>query len=746
MEGVNKGLTRRGFLRAAATGVAGAGVLSVGITGCAPSSAPEKTAGGEKGGTSGKEAKSPASLNPQDYDYRNNSGSLATVLSGIKIGQMELTNRMVKSAAGSDTQKNPSEMVAYYANFAKGGIDLIWVEDCVDLYEHYSNPRKAKRDEIPFKDIVDSIHSEGAYAGYQLSCMGYGFSGTQKTASGGFDSAVAADLTLEEIISLQADFISAAKYLQDTGFDAVEINAAGNNLGQSFFSRMRNKRDDNYGPQSIENRARFVSEIVKGIKETCGSGFAVQVLINAIEENDTNLGDDSLMTTVEENIQICKLLEEAGMDSLHARLGPLGMHVCQFASDLYFTGYGIDGTTGYGNQFDFSRHWQGKLLATHSGCGMMLDVAKEFKDALTIPVGTVTFMDPAPAPDLFENALKDGKADFYLMNRPLTVDPEYPNKLKEGKLDEIAPCTRCMHCHFDYDKEGKIYEHCRVNATTQRAFREQMPEGFDLVPAEAEKKVMVVGAGPAGMEAARIAAQRGHKVTLYEKKSSVGGLLSFAAAVKGPHENLDSLRTYLEKQLELSGVNLVTDQEVDLDFVKGEAPDVVVLAAGGQRDSLGLTETSGTKIVPLDGVMNQDIGENIVVVGSNAQAVDAVLYLLASGKKVTIVTPDAMKDFDKGQSNWVKTFVKPMIFARGCRVWPNAKISQIEDGSVVINGETGVDITIPCDTIVEAMDMLPNMSIMDSLTDVEAYAVGDCSEPWNIADAITTANLIARKI
>ena len=157
-------------------------------------------------------------------------------------------------------------------------------------------------------------------------------------------------------------------------------------------------------------------------------------------------------------------------------------------------------------------------------------------------------MDPAHAPDLFEAALAEGKVDFLLMNRPLTVDPQYANKLKEGRIDEIAPCTRCLHCHFDYDEEGNTYEHCRVNACTQRAFRDDMPEGFDLPPVGTVKNVMVVGGGPAGMEAARIAALRGHNVTLYEKSGAVGGLLDFASTVKGPHENLSDLRSYLARQ------------------------------------------------------------------------------------------------------------------------------------------------------------------------------------------------------
>ena len=653
---------------------------------------------------------------------------------------------MVKSAAGSDTQGNEDEIVAYYRSFAQGGIDLVWMEDCADKYEHFPNARAQSMDKVPFERIADAIHEEGAYVGYQISCMGIAFSGTQKDSSGQFASAVAGDLTREEIGLVVADTVSAAKTLKDKGFDAVEINAAGNNLGQSFFSRMRNHRDDEYGPQSFENRARLVCEMIQGIKEACGSDFAVQVLINGIEENDQALGDSSLMTTVEENLEIAKMLEAAGADSLHVRLGPLGMHVCQFASDLYFTGYGIDGTTAYGTQFDFSRHWQGKLISEYSGCGMMLDVAREFKDAVSIPVGTVTYMDPAHAPDLFEAALAEGKVDFLLMNRPLTVDPQYANKLKEGRIDEIAPCTRCLHCHFDYDEEGNTYEHCRVNACTQRAFRDDMPEGFDLPPVGTVKNVMVVGGGPAGMEAARIAALRGHNVTLYEKSGAVGGLLDFASTVKGPHENLSDLRSYLARQLEVAGVDVVTGTEVDASFIADQKPDAAIIAVGGVRDTLELSETTGTKVIPLPDFLTAEIGSEVTIVGSNAQAVDAALYLMAQGKHVTMVTPDSMDQFDKGQSNWVKTFVKPMLLARGMRIWPHAEIVSVGDGEVTIAGETGAEITLSCDAVIEAMDMLPNPSLGEETSGIEVHVVGDAAKPWNIAEAIAAGNLAARAL
>ena len=670
-------------------------------------------------------------LNPQDYDYRSADTDLSHVFSPWKFGPYEIKHRMVKSAAGSDTGRNPEEWLHYYEDFAKGGVDMIWVEDFVDMYDNFPNTRRPARGDVPFTELADRIHALGGHVGYQLSTMSF----------------KSADMTLEDVHMLQEDFINAAVYLQSVGFDAVEINAAGNNVGQSFLSRLRNTREDEYGPQSFENRVRFVAEIVSGIKEKCGKDFPVQVLINVIEEDDEHMGDSSLATTVEENKVMCKLLEEAGADSLHLRLGPIGRHICQFASELYFTGYGIEGTNGYGAQFDFSRHWEGKLVANHSGCGLLLNIVQEIKEAVSIPCGGVTYMDPAHAPKMFDDAIAEGKLDFMMMTRSLCTEPEYVNKLREGRIDEIAPCTRCLHCHFDYDEEGKTYEHCRVNVATQRAWREAMPEGPIPLPAETVKKVMVVGGGPAGMEAARIAAERGHDVTLYEKNGFLGGLLNFANAIKGPHENLADLIAYLKRQQEVKGVKVVTGKEVDADFIKSEAPDVVILAMGGLRGSLGLSGTAGTEVKSIADVMTANmVGDNVTIVGGNCQAVDMAQFLNAHGKHVTIVSPEGKDKLDKGQSSWVKTFTLPMLYTRGTRLWPNAEITEVGDGTVTIRSETGVDVTIACDTVIEAMDMLPNTALAEELEGMEVYCVGDCAKPFNIAEAITAGNLTARKI
>ena len=354
-------------------------------------------------------------------------------------------------------------------------------------------------------------------------------------------------------------------------------------------------------------------------------------------------------------------------------------------------------------------------------------------------------MNPAYAPKFFNDAIKDGMCDYFIMNRPLTVDPEYVNKLREGRLDEIAPCTRCLHCHFDYTEDGVYYEHCRVNATTQRAWHDEMPEGATPLPADGEKKVMVIGGGPGGMEAARIAAQRGYDVTLYEKNGYLGGLLIFAEAIKGPHENLGDLRKYLIRQLELKGVKVVTGTEVTRELIEQEAPDYVVLAVGGKRPELEFASKGATEVISLADIATTKIGDKVTIIGGNAQAVDAAQYLIAQGKHVTMVSPEGKEHLDKGQSSWVKQFTIPMLYANGTRLWPNASVKEVQDGAVIIDGETGCDIVVACDTLIDARDMLPNTELIDGL-EIPCVAVGDCNAPFNIAEAIAAGNIAARRI
>ena len=208
-------ITRRDFLKGTA-----AGAMGLAVTGLIGKNA---TACAEEAPAVMSPQEAIARLNPQDYDYRSKDTDFSHVFSPWKLGPFEIKHRMVKSAAGSDTGRNPEEWLHYYEDFAKGGVDMIWIEDFADLYNNFPSTRKPARDTVPFQELADRIHALDGHLGYQLSTMSFN----------------SKDMTLDDVHMLQEDFINAAVYLQSQGLDAVEINAAGNNVGQTFFSRLR---------------------------------------------------------------------------------------------------------------------------------------------------------------------------------------------------------------------------------------------------------------------------------------------------------------------------------------------------------------------------------------------------------------------------------------------------------------------------------------------------------------------------
>ncbi|MCQ2420721.1 MAG: FAD-dependent oxidoreductase [Clostridia bacterium] len=734
-------ISRRDFLRGAAASALSVAAMTSGL---GVQAMADGTAEVEKDVYAPFDKIPQAYLNVQDESYRTANKELKAIFSPLTMGSITISNRFVKSAAGSACYLNglTDELFQYYVNFAKGGVEMIYVEG-VALLEAPADGSGLPEETIAWgKALADECAKYGASLGYQWAAFGMGEN----------------EMTVEQIQASEDAGVEIAKGIQSMGWKAIEINAAGFNRGEQFLSRFHNTRTDEYGAGSLENRARFVTEFIQKTKAACGKDFNVQVLIDCIEENDNIANNPTLMTlddmvtvphalttTEEEGIGFAKLFEAAGADSMHLRLGPLGHHVAQFGADLYFILNGLEGATGFGTQYDFKKHWQGKLIGDTNGCGMTIELCARYKKAVNIPCGIVTYMDPAHAPDFFEQAIEDGKVDFFLMNRPLTVDTEYVNKLKEGRADEIAPCTRCLHCHIAGNEANRMFGYCRVNALTQRVMTENGPATYELPAAETKKKVMVVGAGPAGMECARIAAQRGHDVTLYEKNGYLGGLLTFASTVKGPHENLEDLKKYLIRQLELANVKVVTGTEVTKELIESEAPDAVVLACGGLRDKL---EIPGAEVIEMNDFMFKSMGENVVVYGSGAQAWDAALWLTVHKKNVTIVSPDAATDFDKQQSQHAKRMMTTALYSLGVRAWAESSITKVENGvaTVVYGAGGGVEMEVPCDAVINAADMLPNKGLLEGLSVAETYAIGDCNSPYNIALAIRGGNDVGRAL
>ena len=736
-------LTRRGFIGTAAA-VLGMGALSAtgALTGCAPQP------GGDSGSSGTSDKLAPArELNPQE-DYTAFTTDFSALFQPLKIGSLTLKNRIVKSPAGSDTWVPEGDVLNdnfldYYESFAAGGAALVFTESSIgqyigiDVAQHkgtgWFGARLDKAAEL-LGPVVERVHKHDCYIGFQLAGPG---------GVGGFDFSA---VSVEDIHWIQQIMTDTAVAYKKAGFDVCELHCAAQQLLNTLMTPRNNSRTDMYAADTVENRTRFTCELIKMIKEACGADYPIQILMNAVEENDQAIGDNDGFLTLDNCIENAKAFEAAGADSLYLRLNVPGLHISQFAPDLMFSGYKCEGLSGYGARFDYSQHFGGALNGQYSGCAILLKACAEFKKNLDISVSCAGYMDPRTAPDLMNNAIANGEIDYLMITRPLTVDPELPNKLQNGKHDEIAPCCRCMHCHNKGGPDGSGPERCRVNAVTQHAYTELMPEGYELLPAEKSKKVMVIGGGPGGMEAARIAAKRGHVVTLYEKDSTLGGLVKTAHSFKGDHERLGDLISYLTRQQEVNGVTVKTGTEVDASMIKTEQPDAVIIAVGGLRENK-LSSSGAVSVIGLDDVASSEIGETVVICGAGAQAIDLALYLLAQGKRVQMVHGGSRKDIDKEQSMWVRTYVRPQLFSQGVKIWNSATVESVNEEGLMIVDQMGSSVTLECDTVIECYDMVPNTSLFDEIKDgFETFAVGDCGAPFNIADAILAGNLAARKI
>lgn len=727
--------------RTLVAGLAGASALALGgaLAGCAPTQKAVDRASSEA--VAEATPAGAAVLNPQDEDFTSATTDFGAIFEPLALGGLTAPNRIVKSAAGSyaiDAGIN-DQAVAFYRTVAEGGAGIVLVESCDWLIE----------DEDSLRPLVEAIHGAGALAGIQ-------FYGTKASSNKACNSAIDLSfamfleegeemmMTMDEIHEYQQYIIDMAKLCQKTGFDVFELNCGCNHMFDSFLSRFWNvEREDEYGPQSLENRARIVTEMIEGIKKEC-PGMAVQVLYNGVEENFEQLGDSELCIKLEEAVEFGKLFEAAGADALQIRVGAFGNHAASFIPDVMHVG--CHGNTGIGSQLDFDTHFSGVADGAHEGVGMLIDVAAMVKKAVGIPVGTVGNMDPRLAPDMMNDAIADGKIDFLAMNRPLIADPELPNKLKEGRLEDVRPCNHCVCCFMsvvNFDGVG----YCRANPAHIRACTEEMPEGYEPAPAETPKKVMVVGGGPAGMEAAIVAAQRGHAVSLYERRRALGGTMDFAAMVKGPHERIADYEDYLKRKVEGLGVNVVTGTEVDESAVAREAPDSVIVAVGAANAEPMSGTPNGSTILTLEDAAVKDLAGKICIVGGSMRATDFAHRLVEQGCKVELVHEGTEEELASAQAPWPRAVMLSWLKASSAVFDNEAGNIVAEEGRVSYDASCGVRRTVECDVVVLCEDMVPNTALADALgSKYEVVSVGDCAAPSNIQDAVAQGNLAARAL
>ncbi len=681
------------------------------------------------------------------------------------IGSVRTRNRIIKSGSGmfmwreEDVHMRP-EVKAMYEGMARGGVGLIIVEAPAVDYPWGTRRRARYRiDDDKYidglRELTEVIHKHKCPTFLQFNHDGpwqahlpsepnpifdgppVGASATFLKIENDFHNQEVRPLTIPEIEEIVNKFANAAERAKKAGFEGVDINAASSHLFHNFFSPFWNRREDIYGG-SLENRARLLVQVILEIKRRTGKDFAVTAIINGMEIGQVAGIDNSACLTPEDSRGIAALLEKAGADMVQVRSHWIGRHLGAFLPDALF--YPEAPVDPLPEGYDGSR----------KGAAANILLAAGIKKRISIPVAVVGRLDA----DLGERFLREGLVDFIAMTRRLLADPDYVNKLAAGRLDDIAPCTACINCLRT--------SRCRVNGLLGTPY-------CTIEKTDERKKVLVIGGGPGGMEAARVSALRGHDVTLYEKAHKLGGLLPLAAMVKGPHpEDLPLLIDYLERQIRKLGVRIELGKEVDLALVERFRPDVVFVAAGGLPTVPEIPGIDRPNVLS-GGELHRrlrffsrffspytlrwlsrfymPIGKRVVVIGGALQGCELAEFLTKRGRKVTLVEKadrmgDGMIEVFRGHLMiWFEKMGVTMI--GGIREY----VEITEKGLTIVNKE-GRKETVEADTIVTALPLGANTALFERISKriPEVYAIGDCQQPGLIADAVGTGLRAARTV
>jgi 2,4-dienoyl-CoA reductase (NADPH2) len=685
-----------------------------------------------------------------------------------RIGPVTTRNRILKTGAGmlmwheDDTHMKP-EMLAFYERMARGGTGLIIVESPTIDYPAGARWRQRYRiDDDRFieglKELVDVMHKHGCPTFMQMNHDGpwqadlhhiepnQVFAGPPLGASpisvpypADFHNEVPRELTIPEIEDLVDKFASAAVRAQKAGFDGVDVNAASSHLLHNFLSPFWNRREDIYGG-STENRCRFPSQVIQEIKRRCGPSFACTMIINGLEVGQVLGFEDSMMLTPQIARENARWIEKAGADAIMVRSHWLGYHVPGYLTDLLF----------YPDPPIPLEKFPKEYYADKQGAGANILLAAGIKKEVSIPITVVGRLDA----DMGEMVLEKGMADFIGMTRRLHADPDYVNKLREGRLDDIAPCTGCENCLGT--------KRCRINALLGTPYT-------DIDRAPKKKKVLVIGGGPGGMEAARVSAIRGHDVTLYEKSPKLGGLLPIAAIVKGPHpEDVPLIAAYLDRQIHKLGVKVVTGKAADMATVDQIKPDVVFLATGASATIPAIKGVDRSNVVSGAALHKKlklatrfaspytlrsltkyymPLGKNVVVIGGGLQGCELAEFLVKRGRTVTIVEQSDM--LGEGMIDAILFSLMIWFEKKGVEMISGVKeyVEITEKGLTIVTRE-GARKTLQADTFVSALPLTSNADLLPGLEKsvVEVYTIGDCKQPGLIADAIGTGLRTAREV
>jgi 2,4-dienoyl-CoA reductase-like NADH-dependent reductase (Old Yellow Enzyme family)/thioredoxin reductase len=631
----------------------------------------------------------------------------------FRIRGIELKNRIVMPALASFLIENDGgitdKTVEHYRLRAAGGPAMVIMEACAVSPEGVVSPHQARIYHDRFLEglwkIARVMKSEGAVPAIQVHHGGRQTSvkviKRKPLAPSPLPCPVihgdVEPLTKEGIRELVLKFGDAAERAMKAGFELIEIHGAHGYLINQFLSRFSNIRDDEYGGD-ILGRTRFAREVVEEIRRRVGEKFPISFKISAQEFCPGGL-------TVQESIQLLKPIVEAGVDVVQVSAGN-----------------------------DATPEWIAQPMFMKQAC--LADSAGTIRKALHVPVMAVGRIND---PVLADEIICEGKADLVCMGRGLLADPELPKKAEEGRLEDIRTCIACNTCMESIFRRGRI--ECLVNPTLGRE------KEMAIVPAERRRKVMVIGGGPGGLNVAWVAARRGHEVHLFEKASVLGGQLIMGSVTNYKRELLNLIR-FQKRQIEKFGVECHLDQEVTVDTVEQQKPDVIILATGSLPVLPPVKGIDKPIVTSYVGMLEGETPppKKTVVIGGGATGCEVAHHLTESGSDVTIV--ELLPKIGKALESMTRKILLRKLRSAKTRMMTETTLKTVEDNGVLVSDKDGNELFLEAERVVIAIGSRPDNQLYEQLEPLgyELHRIGDCLEPRSAKAAIYEGGVLGRSI